>query len=122
MIKEYTCIVCPNGCDIRAEVPEDGGDVRIEGARCSRGKAYVLQELKDPRRTISTSMAVRDGELALASVRLTSPIPLARISEAVEQIHKIVLDAPVAAGDKIIRGLLDMDCDVVVTRSVARRA
>lgn len=47
MVREFTCIICPNGCEITAELEktEDGAcRIRsIEGAACPRGKAYVEQ-------------------------------------------------------------------------------
>ena len=73
-------------------------------------------------RTFSTSVAVRGGELPLASVRVTAPIPLEKIREAVEAIHKVTLTAPVEAGDIVIKGLLGRECDVVTTRSVGVEA
>ena len=52
MLREYTCIICPNGCDIRAQIEErEDGSRRIcsvEGAACPKGRAYVEQELTDP--------------------------------------------------------------------------
>ena len=45
MTKTFTCIVCPNGCEIRVE--SDGSGYRISGEGCPRGKTYVLQEMTD---------------------------------------------------------------------------
>ena len=79
MVKEFTCIVCPNGCTITAEAEARGDGTyavrSVQGAACPRGTAYVEQELTDPRRTIATSVPVKGGELPLASVRLTAPHP-----------------------------------------------
>lgn len=65
MMREFTCIICPNGCEIRAEIEEkEGGAVEIlsiEGAACKKGNAYVEQELKDPQRNIATSVLVKGG-------------------------------------------------------------
>ena len=121
MLREYTCIICPNGCEIQAEGPDEGGEYRITGASCKRGNEYVLQEIQDPRRTFATSVAVRGGKLDLASVRLTRPIPLGKVMEAMKEIRKITLNAPVQAGEVVLTGLLGMDCDVIVTRSVSGR-
>ncbi|MFR5602054.1 MAG: DUF1667 domain-containing protein [Lachnospiraceae bacterium] len=117
MLREFTCIVCPNGCQIQAQV-ENGEIVSMEGAACKRGEAYVHQELTDPRRTIATSVSVKGGILPLASVRLTSPIPKDRIFDAMEEIRTHTLTAPVQAGDVVIHGLLGYDCDVIVTKHV----
>ena len=125
MVREFTCIICPNGCEITAELEktEDGAcRIRsIEGAACPRGKAYVEQELTDPRRNIATSISVEGGELPLTSVRLTAPIPKARIFDAMEEIRRCRVTAPVKEGTVVIEGLLGYDSDVIVTKTVEKQ-
>ena len=125
MRRKFTCIICPNGCEITAEYEAATGggvDVRsIEGQTCPRGAEYVKQELTDPRRTIASSVLVRGGELPLASVRLTAPIPRARIFDAMGEIRKLAVDAPVEAGTVLIENLLGLGTDLVVTKSVGLR-
>ena len=118
---EFICIVCPNGCRITAEPGAEEGSPVLRGAGCPRGEAYVLQELTDPRRTISTSAAVAGGEVPLVSVRLTAPIPKGRIFDAMEEIRKLRLAAPVAAGTVVLPRILGLDSDVIATRSVGKR-
>ena len=43
MLKKYTCIICPNGCEIEAEVL-DGEIKSVSGFTCKRGEEYVRQE------------------------------------------------------------------------------
>ena len=125
MQRKFTCIICPNGCEITAgyEVADDGRAAvhSVEGQACPRGAEYVRQELIDPRRTIASSVLVRDGELPLASVRLTAPIPKARIFDAMREIGKLAVDAPVEAGRVLAPNLLGLGADLVVTKSVARK-
>lgn len=118
MLREFTCIVCPNGCEIEAEI-EDGKICQIAGNLCQKGEDYVKQELLDPQRNIATSVPVKGGELPLASVRLTRPIPKGRIFEAMNEIRKLSLQAPVKAGTVVLAGILGLDSDVIVTRNVA---
>ncbi len=122
MMKEFTCIICPNGCEISADIErKEGCDslIRsIEGALCPRGEIYVKQELTDPRRNVATSVLVKGGILPLASVRLTNPIPKARIFDAMEEIKKCRLTAPVTAGAVLVENILGYDADVIVTKSV----
>ena len=120
MLRVFTCIICPNGCEITAGV-EDNQIISIEGALCPKGETYVNQELTDPRRNIATSVLVKGGELPLASVRLTNPIPKARIFDAMAEIRGIAVEAPVEAGTVVIRGILGLDSDVIVTKGVGRR-
>jgi CxxC motif-containing protein len=74
MKKQFTCIVCPNGCEIEAEV-ENGQVISVTGHTCPRGEQYVRQELTAPRRTIASSVLVKGGELPVTSVRLTKAVP-----------------------------------------------
>lgn len=133
MLREFTCIICPNGCEIQVQMEEGVrkgtlGEEQgkspvvcsITGAACPRGEEYVRQELTDPRRNIATSVLVEGGELPLASVRLTSPIPKGMIFKAMEEIKKIHLKAPVQAGTVVIHQLLGQETDVIVTRDVKR--
>ena len=109
MTREFTCIICPNGCEISAdyEIQADQSVVirSLEGATCKRVAEYVKQE---------------GGELPLASVRLTAPIPKARIFDAMDEIKKCRLKAPVKAGTVVIKGIVGLDADVIVTKNVAK--
>lgn len=118
MMKEYTCISCPRGCDIEAIV-EAGIIQSIDGAGCPIGHAFVEQELTNPQRNIATSVLVLGGTSPLASVRLSMPIPKTRIADALAEIKTLRLTAPVCIGQTVIRDLLGLGSDVIVTRSVA---
>ncbi|MDD3251291.1 MAG: DUF1667 domain-containing protein [Lachnospiraceae bacterium] len=118
MLREFTCIICPNGCEIEAEI-EDGKVRSLTGAACPKGEAYVRQELTDPQRNIATSVLVEGGELPLASVRLTNPIPKKEILNAMAEIRKASVKAPVVAGTVVIQNILGYESDVIVTKGVA---
>ncbi len=120
MKKQYTCIVCPNGCDIEAEI-ENGKVLSVTGNICPRGEEYVRQELTAPRRTIASSVLVKGGELPLTSVRLTSAIPKDMIFPVMEEIRKVVLTAPVKAGTIVLHQVCGLDSDVMVTKNVDAR-
>ena len=120
MLKEFTCIMCPRGCEVTAEV--EGKEVlSVEGNFCPKGREYVLQELTNPMRNIASSVLVRAGELPLASVRLNGLIPKDRIFDVMAEIRKTTVDAPTAIGQVVIENVLGLGCDVVVTKMVGRR-
>lgn len=120
MLKEYTCIICPNGCEIEALIEEK--EIRsLEGAACPRGREYIMQELTAPVRNIATSILVENGELLLASVRLTEPIPKELIFKAMEEIKKVKLKAPVKAGTVVISNILGTESHVIVTKDILCR-
>ena len=116
--KTYTCIICPNGCDIT--VTYDDENIRCEGNLCPKGEEYVRRELTAPQRTIASSVTVEGGELPLASVRLSAPVPKERIFDVMKEIRSIHLKAPVTAGTVLIKSILGYDSDLIVTRSVKR--
>lgn len=118
MNRIFTCILCPNGCEISAAA-EAGELTRCEGNRCPRGREYVRQELTCPMRNIATSVAVRGGVQPLCSVRLSGPIPKEKIFEAAAAIHAVSLEAPVKRGQAVLHGLLGLPVDVIATRAVA---
>ena len=117
MKRTFTCIVCPNGCEIEAEY--EGTDViSVTGNLCPKGKTYVTQELIDPRRTIATSVRVIGGTMPLTSVRLTHAIPKDRIFDVMREINRVELAAPVSIGDTVIRDVLGLGSDVIVTKNI----
>ena len=116
MLREFTCIMCPQGCEIVVETEKEAagtgkalekagniaegnkchnvqGEYRITGNRCPRGAEYGIQEMENPMRSIASSVLVEGGELPLASVRLTRPIPKGKIFAVMEEIKKIKLSA-----------------------------
>ena len=124
MVKEFTCIVCPNGCTITAEAEARGDGTyavrSVQGAACPRGTAYVEQELTDPRRTIATSVPVDGGGLPLVSVRLNRPIPKKDIFRVMEAVNAVRLQAPVSIGQVVLADVCGLGADVIVTKNVPR--
>lgn len=117
MIKEYTCIICPNGCDIEVEL--EGKEIKkLEGALCKKGKQYVEQELKDPQRNISTSIKVINGDLELVSVKLNKTISKDKIFDVIEEIKKIEVEAPIKIGSILKENILNLEVDVVATKNI----
>ena len=101
MLKKYTCIICPNGCEIEAEVL-DGEIKSVSGFTCKRGEEYVRQEILAPKRTIASSVAVKNGELPVTSVRITKAVP-------------------VEAGTVLISNICGTDSDVICTKTVREK-
>lgn len=117
MTKLYTCICCPNGCDIQVE-KEDNKLISFSGNKCKKGEDYVKQEITSPYRTIASSVLVKGGNMPLASVRTTKAIPKDKIFAVMDEIRKVVVTAPVEEGAVIIKNVLGLESDIIVTRSV----
>lgn len=115
MLKEYTCIICPNGCSITADT--ESGEI-LTGGDCQLGQEYVQQEITNPQRNIASSILLEGGILPLASVRLSGPIPKDKIFDVMAVIKKARLTAPVAIGQVAIKNILGLNSDVIVTKNV----
>ena len=153
MRKTITCIICPNGCLLSADVSVPGTDASVTGtenprsidspvtgtgcprvidspvtgagcprvidspvtgAGCPRGEAYFIQEITDPRRTLTSSVLVKGGELPLCSVRLTDP------ADVMKEIRKMKVEAPLESGTVLIRDVLGLGSDVITTKTIRR--
>ena len=80
----------------------------------------VHQEIENPKRTIASSVPVKNGDGLMASVRTSRPIPLAKILQVIEEIKKVSVQAPISIGDVILRNPANCDTEIVATRSVER--
>lgn len=99
MKKEFTCIVCPIGCTLSAEI--DGGVVKeVSGNTCKRGEVYAVNECINPVRTVTSTVKCEDG--SVLPVKTESPIAKDRVFEAMEIINNFVAPLPISIGDVII--------------------
>ena len=99
MTRELTCIICPMGCMMTAEI-ENGKVVGVTGNTCPRGKIYATNECTNPTRTITTTVRCKSGELL--PVKTSLPVPKDKIKEAMKIINKVSPALPISIGDVII--------------------
>ncbi|MCD6427188.1 MAG: DUF1667 domain-containing protein, partial [Caldisericaceae bacterium] len=76
--KHFTCIVCPIGCEIDVKL-NNGKIISVSGNKCPRGKEFVLQEIKNPLRVLTTTVRIENGEYAMLPVRTDRPVPKSKI-------------------------------------------
>ncbi len=112
---EFTCINCPLSCGLTL-VEEDGEVLEVGGADCRTGEKYAVEEFRNPRRTVSTTVRVKGGVLPLLPVVSSAPIPKALVKEAVRTLSKLTVDAPVADGQVIYPDILGTGVDIIASR------
>ncbi len=113
MKRELTCIVCPVGCSLVAEI-KDNGEVEVIGNGCLRGRVYAENECTAPMRTITTTVRCNNGEIL--PVKTDSPIPKEKIFEAMKIINKACPVLPIDVEDVIIEDVFGSK--VVAIRSI----
>ena len=116
---ELTCICCPMGCTLRAEL--DGEHIlSVTGHSCKRGDEYARQECIAPVRVITASVPVVGGRLARVSVTTVAPVPKDRIFDVMDAIRTITAEAPVRIGDVLCENIAGTSVNLVATRSAER--
>ena len=115
--KEMTCIICPRGCHLVAEI--NGENITVTGNTCPRGEAYAKQEILDPRRTVTTTVsALSASGLRVCPVKTAAPVPKDMVFAVVEEANKAKLVPPIHIGDVVIHDVAGTGIDLVATREV----
>lgn len=113
MIRELTCIVCPRGCQLKAELDENGAVLNVEGFTCPRGKQYAIDECTHPMRTVTSTVRASNGEPI--AVKTNRTIPKERMFDCMKEINRATVSLPAHIGDVVIVNVLGTGADVVVT-------
>ena len=116
-VQVITCIICPIGC--KAKVTTENGKItKIEDLECPRGEEYVTRELEAPIRDFFTTIRIKGSRIPVLPVRSTQPIPKEKMLDCALELADVVIDAPVEAGDIIVKNPLGLDVDIVATRDM----
>lgn len=115
--RDFICISCPVGCQLNVTV-SDGELTGIRGNRCKKGVDYAKDEVLDPRRILTTTVAVRGGALSQLPVRTREAVPKGLISEGMRYLGRCIVDAPVCLGDVVVPDFLGTGIDVIASRSI----
>ena len=116
-VRVITCIICPIGCKAKVTI-ENGKISKIEDVECPRGEDYVTREIEAPVRDFFTTVRIKGASIPVLPVRSTQPIPKDKILDCVSELANIVVDAPVEAGEAIVKNLLSLGVDIIATRDL----
>jgi CxxC motif-containing protein len=119
--KHFTCVTCPVGCEVDVEL-RDGNIVSMKGNRCDKVKEFVLQELKEPVRVLTTTVRIEGAKWAMLPVRTDKTIPKRLFLQAIGELASINLKAPVHMSEVIVRDIAGSGANIVATRTMKRRS
>jgi len=119
MSKNMTCIYCPLGCRIHIE--KKGKTTQITGYRCKDGEEYILQEIRDPKRMLTTTVPINNGILCLLPVKSNKEIPKNLVKACVIKLSKISVSAPIKCGDLVYKNILGTKVDIIASRDMEKR-
>lgn len=117
-ISHYLCIGCPLGCRLEVEENELEEIVEVRGWSCRKGEKYAVQEHRDPRRMLATSVQIVGSVWARLPVKTSDDIPKDLVRDVVRVVHTVTVTAPVKMGDVIVQNVLGTGVDVVASRDM----
>ena len=107
MKRVITCIVCPRGCTMAADI--QGETITVTGNSCPRGEKHAIGECTNPVRSLTSVIRISNREDTMVSVKSAAPIPKGKMFEIMERIHGTSVEAPVKIGDVLIPNLCGTD-------------
>ena len=116
MTKEFVCIVCPNSCHLT--VTDEGGEIKVSGNSCKRGKEHGINEFVRPMRMLTSTVAITGGLLPRLSVVSTDVVPKNQVEACLQDIYRVRVKAPVRCGDVIIKDIQHTGVDIVASKTM----
>jgi len=117
--KKLICIQCPVGCII--EVEKEGEKLKIKGNECKRGKEYAMQEIKNPKRMVTTTVFVEGGMRRMLPVRSEKEIPKELVRKCIKKLASIKVKAPVKCGKVVYENILETGVNIIASRDMEEK-
>ncbi len=115
MTRRLTCIICPMGCTIDAEIIN--GEVKnINGNSCKRGEEYAKSECTNPVRTITTTIFLSEGKVL--PIKTDKPVPKEKLIDCMKEIKATTVSLPISIGSVIIENIEGTGSNVVTTNNM----
>ncbi|MFB0919100.1 MAG: DUF1667 domain-containing protein [Clostridiaceae bacterium] len=108
---ELTCVICPRGC--RVKVSDDFSETT--GNKCPRGHVYAVQEAKEPKRILTSTVKIEGSELIRLPVRSDNSINKELMLKAMDIIRVHSFKGPVKAGDIVIPNILGTEVNIIAS-------
>ena len=111
---ELICIGCPLGCNLTVDM--DGSEV-VE----VKGKEYAVKEVTNPTRIVTSIVRVKNGNIAVVSVKTKEDIPKAKIHDCIKALKDVEVEAPIKIGDVLVSNIAGTGVDIVATRNIRKK-
>ena len=114
MIRKITCIVCPRGCVMTAQI---GDEIKVTGNGCPRGEQHAITECTNPVRSLTSTVRVMNREDTMVSVNSAAPVPKGEMEKIMGLIRNTRVCAPVKIGDVILSNVFGTQ--IVATKEIS---
>lgn len=113
-IKEFTCINCPVGCNLKVTI--DGDNITVTGNNCDKGKLYAIDEVTNPKRIVTS--IIKTDRNNYVSCKTDRPVPKDKVLEVASEMKKITVKEPIKIKDILIKNVCGLDVNVVSTKNM----
>lgn len=110
-MKQYTCIVCPNGCLLSYDEKTN----TCTGNKCPRGAKYAENEFKCPHRTICSTAKTTLKEYPVISVKTDGEVEKKLIFIVMKEINKIEIHDYLPINSIVIKNVLNTGVNIITT-------
>ena len=114
MERKLTCIICPRGCTLTADITDTG--VTVTGNACPKGAEYAINECTNPVRTVTATVRVSNRYNTMVSVKTAAPVPKDKMMDVMTVLRRTQVEAPVAIGDVVVPEIFGTS--IVITKAV----
>ena len=112
------CIRCPKGCELK--VSKQKNDLKVEGNECRIGIDYAIEEIKNPRRIVSSTIKIINSNYPRLPVRTKDSVPKNKIKKVIEEIKSKTIKSPVKKDQIIIKNIANTGSDLIAERNMER--
>jgi CxxC motif-containing protein len=117
--RHFVCVVCPVGCEIDV-VHEGSKIISMEGNKCEKSEEFVIQELIEPMRILTTTICIEGSRWPVIPVRTDKAVPKRLFPRIMRQLRRVRLQAPVNMLDVVVKDVLRTGANIIATRTMPR--
>lgn len=114
MKRNLTCIICPRGCALTAEICNE--KVTVTGHTCPKGEEYAINECLHPVRTVTATVRVSNRKDTMVSVKTETPVAKDKMMSVMAALRQTAVTAPVAIGDVVLEDVCGSR--IIVTKDI----
>lgn len=96
-----TCIICPRGCTLTADISD--GSISVTGNTCPKGAEYAANEVLHPMRTVTGTIRVANRNNTMVSVKTENTVPKERMMSVMAALRNITVTAPISIGQVLLQ-------------------
>ena len=98
---------------MRVILSDEGKVESVEGNFCKRGVTYANDECTNPKRTVTSTVRCKSGEVV--SVKTDRTVPKGMMFEVMAEINGMVAEDNLKIGDVVIENVCNTGANVVAT-------